>query len=117
MYIAQNTALANKVLTGTITAANVTLNYGAWHYDIPSQLFIPQFPPVAPDNYNLVQANVSYNVQTTFAGAFQYLPGNSGFNSLITVQAVSQAAHRPRDVALDSRLFGINEQRKRFVEL
>ncbi len=100
MYIAQNTAQANQVLTNTIAAANITLTYGAWHYDIPSQLFIPQFPPVAPDNYNLVQATVSYAVQANFAGAFKYLPGNSGFSSLISVQATSQAAHRPRDVAM-----------------
>jgi hypothetical protein len=100
MYIAQHTALDNKVLTDSITASNVTLTYGAWHYDVPSQLFVPQFPPVLPDNYNLVQANVSYTVHTNFAGAFSLLPGNSGFSPLITVQASAQAAHRPRDVAM-----------------
>ena len=100
MYIAQHTALDNKVLTNSISPSNITLTYGAWHYDIPSQLFVPQFPPVAPDNYNLVQANVSYTVHANFAGAFKYLPGNSGFSPLISVQASAQAAHRPRDVAM-----------------
>ena len=59
---------------------------------------MPQFPPVSPDNYNLVQVDVSYAVQTNFAGVFKYL--NPSFNSLVTVQATAQAAHRPRDVAI-----------------
>ena len=37
-------------------------------------------------------------MQTNFAGVFKY--HQPGFNSLITVQAESQAAHRPRDVAI-----------------
>ena len=98
MYLAQRTALDNKVLAASIAAADVTLAYGAWHYDTTNQLFTPNFPPVAPDNYNLVQANVSYKVQTTFAGVFTYF--NPSFNSLITVQAQAQAAHRPRDVSI-----------------
>jgi Flp pilus assembly protein TadG len=97
-YIAQHTALDNKVLNDTITASNITLTYGAWHYDTTNQLFTPNFPPVSPDNYNLVQVQVSYKVQTTFAGVFTYF--NPSFNSLITVQAQAQAAHRPRDVAI-----------------
>src|SRR4029077_9604576 len=97
-YIALHTALDNKVLTDTLAANNVTLTYGAWHYDTKNQQFTPNFPPVSPDNYNLVQVNVSYKVQTTFAGVFQYV--NPAFNSLITVQAQAQAAHRPRDVAV-----------------
>ena len=98
MYIAQQVATSNLVLNSAIPAANVTLLYGAWHYDTSSQLFVPEFPPVLPDNYNLVQVNVSYNLQTSFAGVFQYI--NPSFNPLITVQAQSQAAHRPRDVAI-----------------
>jgi hypothetical protein len=88
------------VLTNSLATSNITLTYGAWHYDVPSQLFIPQFPPVLPDNYNLVQADVSYTVHANFAGAFKYLPGNSAFSPLITVQASAQAAHRPRDVCM-----------------
>ncbi len=97
-YIALHTATANLVLNSAIPAANVTLLYGAWHYSTTSQLFVPEFPPVSPDNYNLVQATVTYSLQTSFAGVFQYI--NPSFNSVITVQAVSQAAHRPRDVAI-----------------
>ena len=84
MYIAQQVATSNLVLNSAIPAANVTLLYGAWHYDTSSQLFVPEFPPVLPDNYNLVQVNVSYNLQTSFAGVFQYI--NPSFNPLITVQ-------------------------------
>ena len=98
MWYAQTTTQANKVLTGTIAAANITLTYGAWHYDTTNKVFVPQFPPASPDNYNLVQVDVSYNVQTNFAGVFQYL--NPNFNSLVTVQATAQAAHRPRDTAI-----------------
>ncbi len=98
MWYAQTTAQANKILTSAIPAANITLTYGAWHYDASSKLFVPQFPPVSPDNYNLVQVDVSYAVQTNFAGVFKYL--NPSFNSLVTVQAEAQAAHRPRDTAI-----------------
>ena len=98
MWYAQTTAQANKVLTGAIPTANITLTYGAWHYNTTSKLFVPEFPPVAPDNYNLVQVDVSYAVQTNFAGVFKYL--NPSFNSLVTVQAEAQAAHRPRDTAI-----------------
>ena len=98
MWYALTTTQANKVLTSTLPAANITLTYGAWHYDTSSKLFVPQFPPVSPDNYNLVQVDVSYAVQTNFAGVFKYL--NPSFNSLVTVQAESQAAHRPRDTCI-----------------
>ena len=117
MYIAQNTAQANQVLTNTIPAANITLTYGAWHYDTASQLFMPQFPPVAPDNYNLVQVNVSYSRPDELRRSLQVSSRNPGFSSLITVQAQAQAAHRPRDVAIDPRLFRVDEQRERPVEL
>jgi hypothetical protein len=97
-YIALHTAISNLVLNSAIPAANVTLTYGAWHYDTANHVFTPNFPPVSPDNYNLVQTNVSYQLQTSFASVFQYI--NPSFNSLITVQAQAQAAHRPRDVAI-----------------
>jgi Flp pilus assembly protein TadG len=97
---AQNLAQANLVLSQPIPAANITLNFGAFHYDTTAKLFVPQFPPVAPDNYNLLEVTVTYNVNTAFAPVFQLLPGNSGFNPARTVTATSQAAHRPRDVCI-----------------
>jgi Flp pilus assembly protein TadG len=97
---ALNLAQTNLVLSQQIPTANITLNFGAFHYDTTTQLFVPQFPPVAPDNYNLLQVTVSYNVNTAFAPVFKLLPGNSGFNPVRTVTATSIAAHRPRDVCI-----------------
>ena len=96
------TTQANKVL-GDVLAQNspqskITMDFGAWHYDTTAQLFTPQFPPVSPDNYNLCQVTVSYNVNTTFAGAFAKI--DPSFSSTFNVQAISQAAHRPRDVCI-----------------
>ncbi len=103
--------LANQVLTdpwvtgtvvnngpGNVTSGNINLMFGAWHYDTSAQQFVPQFPPVAPDNYNLCQVSVTYSLQTTFAGAFAAI--NPSFNSLFNVTAQAQAAHRPRDVCI-----------------
>ena len=72
------TAQANKVLQDTVPQANIIITFGAWHYDPTSQLFTPNFPPVAPDNYNLCQVSVTYNVNTTFAPVFD-LSGVAGF--------------------------------------
>jgi Flp pilus assembly protein TadG len=91
-------AQANQVVGATIPAANVQSQFGAWHYDTTNQLFTPQYPPVPPDNYNLVQVTVSYTVNATFANAFAWLC--PGFNGQIQVGAVSIAAHRPRDIAI-----------------
>ncbi len=42
----QAAGAANRVLGTSITAANVTMTHGAYHYDPSSQTFYPQFPPV-----------------------------------------------------------------------
>jgi hypothetical protein len=91
-YYAQNNLIINS------PPSSVQIQFGAWHYDTSQKLFIPNFPPVSPDNYNLCQVTVSYNVQTVFAQAFGLL--NPNFNSVQTVTAVAQAAHRPRDVCI-----------------
>jgi Flp pilus assembly protein TadG len=108
--------LANKVLTdtvattpvvqnspGNVTVGDVTKNnfnmvFGAWHYDTSNQLFVPQFPPQAPDNNNLCQVTATYPLQTAFAGAFSAI--NPNFNSIFNVTVGSIAAHRPRDVCI-----------------
>jgi uncharacterized membrane protein len=57
---ALQTAEANLVLGQPIQATDVTLTAGAFHYDPSHQVFTPQFPPVAPDNFNLMQATVNH---------------------------------------------------------
>ncbi len=83
---------ANKVLGTFIPSANVTMTLGAYHYDPSSQTFYPQYPPVAPDNYNLAQAVITQKNTTFFAGIFSM----TSFN----VTATSVAAHRPRDTTI-----------------
>lgn len=95
---ALKTVQANNVMSSAVPSANVTMTFGAWHYDTTSQLFTPQFPPVAPDNYNLCQVSATYNVNLAFAPVFSLL--DPSFQSVLQVSASSQAAHRPRDVCL-----------------
>ncbi len=83
---------ANTILGQSVPAGSVAVQFGAYHYDQGSQTFYPQFPPVAPDNYNLAQVTVTYSVPPSFASVL-------GVTST-TVTAVSTAAHRPRDVAI-----------------
>jgi Flp pilus assembly protein TadG len=88
----QAVAAANVVLGQSVPAANVTMTFGAYHYDTTSQTFYPQFPPVAPDNYNLTQATITQSSPTYFAKVFQL----TSFN----VTAIATAAHRPRDTTI-----------------
>ena len=85
-------AAANTVLSTSVPAANVTMTHGAYHYNPTTQTFSPQFPPVAPDNYNLSQATITQGNSTFFAKIF----GITAFN----VTATSIAAHRPRDTTI-----------------
>ena len=89
----QAAANANLVLGKGVPIANVTITLGAYHYDYASETFSPQFPPVAPDNYNLPQATISLRaIRPTSRKAL----GISSFN----VNATSIAAHRPRDTTI-----------------
>jgi Flp pilus assembly protein TadG len=85
-------AMANQVLGQNIQAADVTLTAGAYHYDMSAQTFSPQIPPVAPDNFNLMQATVKHTVNYTFGRVFNL--------TSINVVASAIAAHRPRDVSI-----------------
>ena len=89
---AQAAAAANTVLGTSVNAANVTVTHGAYHYDPGTQTFYPQFPPVAPDNYNLTQATVTQGNSTFFAKIFGITSSN--------VTATAIAAHRPRDTTI-----------------
>ncbi len=88
----QAVAAANAILGQTIPSANVTMTFGAYHYDTTSQSFSPQFPPVSPDNYNLAQATITQASPTYFAKIFHMTTFN--------VTATSIAAHRPRDTTI-----------------
>ena len=85
-------AAANTVLGTSVPAANVTMTHGAYHYNPTTQTFSPQFPPVAPDNYNLSQATITQGNSTFFAKMFGITSCN--------VTATSIAAHRPRDTTI-----------------
>jgi len=89
---AQNAAIANPILGVTLTAPEIAVTNGAFHYDPIAQTFAPQFPPSGTDNYSLTQVTITHYVPGTFSAIF-------GAN-LSTITATATAAHRPRDVAI-----------------
>jgi len=89
---ATSAATACKVLGQSISQSEVSVQHGAYHYDFQSQIFVPQFPPVSPDNYNLTQVTITHRVPGTFCGVFSV--------AFTTVTATATAAHRPRAVAI-----------------
>ncbi len=89
---AQAAAAINPILSKVASSAQVAVQFGAYHYNYSSMTFTPQFPPVAPDNYNLTQVTVTPGVSSFFSRVF-------GLASL-NVQATATAAYRPRDVAI-----------------
>ena len=89
---AMEVATTNSVLTTLVSASEVSVRHGAYHYDDAGEVFVPQFPPVAPDNYNLTEVTVTRQI----AGMFSRVLGST----LTTVSATATAAHRPRDVAI-----------------
>ena len=89
---AQNAATANAVLSSPVLAAEVTIQHGSYHYDTTSQTFYPQYPPVAPDTYNLTNVSITHPIGTAFAQVL-------GITSS-SVTAKATAAHRPRDVSI-----------------
>ena len=89
---AQSAAAVNPIMSKALTSGQVAVALGAYHYDYTAMTFTPQFPPVAPDNYNLAQVTVTPSVASYFARVF----GLTAFN----VQATATAAYRPRDVAV-----------------
>ena len=89
---AQSAAGINPILSKAVNSSQVAVQLGAYHYDYTAMTFTPQFPPVAPDNYNLTQVTVTPGISSFFSRIF-------GLTSL-NVQAVATAAYRPRDVAV-----------------
>ena len=60
--------------------------------DDVNQKFVPQIPPVAPDNFNLTRVIISHQVGSVFSAVLG--------QGLTTVTSTAIAAHRPRDVAI-----------------
>jgi hypothetical protein len=89
---AQIAGAANKILGRNIPVSEISVRHGAYHYDATSMTFSPQFPPQAPDNYNLTEATVTHGDNTAFARVFNLFT--------FQVAAVATAAHRPRDVGI-----------------
>ncbi|MFL5339654.1 MAG: pilus assembly protein TadG-related protein [Gemmataceae bacterium] len=89
---AVNSATSNNDLGVAIRAPEVTVTHGAYHYDYNTAVFSPQFPPVAPDNYNLTQVTIVHDVPLGFAKVWNL------FTTRVSVTAI--AAHRPRDVCI-----------------
>jgi Predicted membrane protein len=85
-------ATSNSDLGVAIRASEVTVTHGAYHYDYTTTSFSPQFPPVAPDNYNLTQVTIVHDVPLGFAKVWNL------FTTRVSVTAI--AAHRPRDVCI-----------------
>lgn len=89
---ATNNAQANLVLGAALAANEIIVAHGAFHYDTVNQVFIPQFPPVSPDNYNLTKVTISPSRGSAFARVL----GVPTLN--VSVSAI--ASHRPRDTSL-----------------
>jgi Flp pilus assembly protein TadG len=89
---AQAAACANQILGASVTASQVAVVHGTYHYNSAAMTFTPVFPPVSPDIYNLTQATVTSSVKSQFAKVLGL--------SLTNVSRVATAAHRPRDIAI-----------------
>ena len=89
---AQAAGAANQIISQPVLTSQVAVANGAYHYDSTSMAFVPAFPPVSPDNYNLTQATVSVSIKNQFSRVFGL--------SLSNISAVAIAAHRPRDIAI-----------------
>jgi Flp pilus assembly protein TadG len=85
-------ATLNTILGTNITAAEVAVRQGTYHYDYTAQTFTPTFPPGANENYNLTEVTITHTYATTFAKVLGV--------ATMTVHSKSTAAHRPRDAAM-----------------
>jgi Flp pilus assembly protein TadG len=83
----------NSILGIAITNAQLSLNIGRYVYNSTAQQFQGQFPGPSTQNWNMVQATVT-STQNNLKGFSKI------FNFLPSLQAVSTAAHQPRDVCL-----------------
>lgn len=89
---AANVAATNRVLAKVVKTGEVSTRHGAYHYDTATETYAPNFPPVAPDNYNLTEATITLERNTGFARIFGV--------PTVNLTAVAMAAHRPRDISI-----------------
>lgn len=91
---AQQALTANKVLNTALSNSQLTVNIGRYTYNTSTQQFEGLFPGPSTENWSLVQATVSCNVNDSmsFSKLFNFTVPN--------LQATASAAHRPRDVAI-----------------
>jgi Flp pilus assembly protein TadG len=90
---AQQAVGSNSVMAVPITNAQLSVNIGRYVYNSTAQQFQAQFPGPSTENWNMVQATVttSQSNLVTFSRIFNFVP---------SLQAVSTAAHQPRDICL-----------------
>jgi hypothetical protein len=89
---ARGAAAKNRIIAAELATTDTTVLHGSYHYDLGTQTFVPQFPPVAPDTYNLTRATVTRRCATGFGSVV-------GFDHF-DITAKATAAHRPRDVTI-----------------
>lgn len=91
---ASEAAVANKVLSQSLTNSNLTLDIGRYVYNGNAQRFEGQFPGPSNENWSLVRATIRANVGggMAFSRIMNFSPSN--------IQTVATAVHRPRDVAI-----------------
>jgi Flp pilus assembly protein TadG len=88
--------------SGTLSMMNfqpgeVTVVPGTYHYDSPTQTFLPAYALGTGETYNLEKVTVTRNVHNTF---FTVNDATNPSASNMTVTAIGVAAHRPRDVTI-----------------
>ena len=92
---AQQAIGSNSVLGVPIANAQLSLNIGRYVYNSSTQQFEGQFPGPSTQNWSMVQATVTPPRARATSNAFSNI-----FNFLPSLQAVSTAAHQPRDICL-----------------
>jgi Flp pilus assembly protein TadG len=91
---ANSVVQANSVLGSSLTASQLSLQIGRYTYVSANQRFEGQFPGPSTENWNMVQATVTSDVNSKmgFSKIFNFTAPN--------MQAVATAVHRPRDICV-----------------
>ncbi len=87
-------ATANSVLSKPITSGQVSLQIGRYVYVPSNQRFEGVIPGPSSENWSMVSAQVTANVNNNLAFAKVFNVGSSN------MAATATAVHRPRDVAV-----------------
>ncbi|WP_165232753.1 TadG family pilus assembly protein [Aquisphaera insulae] len=89
---ARTAATKVSIMGQPLSASDVTVQHGTYHYDSTAKSFAPSTTLQAGESYNLTKVSITKSCPTTFARIFGY--------SAFSVTATATAAHRPRDVAI-----------------